>query len=254
MIELRHLCKSYDQGQNYVVDDVSFTVQSGETLVIVGSSGCGKTTTLKMINRLVEPSSGDVIIDNIHHRDINKVKLRRAIGYAFQGVGLFPHMNVAENIAIVLRLKGIGKQQREQRAHELLEFVNLDPQHFAQRLPEELSGGQQQRVGVARALANKPKYLLMDEPFGALDAINRDSLQHDFLLLQQRLQLTIIFVTHDVFEALRLADRIAIMDRGKLIQLGSPDAIINQPANEFVEALFAKPAQQAATYDQIKDE
>lgn len=251
MIELSRVYKSFDAGKTYSVDNVSFEIATGETLVILGSSGSGKTTILKMINRLIDPTSGHIIVDNKDNTDIDLVKLRQYFGYVFQGVGLFPHMTVAENITVVLRLEKVSKTIRAERARELLRFVNLDPNQYANRLPEELSGGQKQRVGVARALATEPTYLLMDEPFGALDSITRDALQYELVRLKKTLQKTIIFVTHDVFEALRIADRIAIMDKGKLLQIGTKKEILSQPANQFVHELFAKPAKQIAAYAEV---
>lgn len=248
MIVLTNVSKTYDQGQTHVIKPFSLRIQKGETVVLLGSSGSGKTTTLKMINRLVEPSTGSIEVDGKNILSLPVTELRRSIGYAFQGVGLFPHMTVAENIAIVLRLQGVAKTKRLARAKELLEFVNLSPDTYSERLPQELSGGQQQRVGVARALANDPDYLLMDEPFGALDAINRDALQEEVLHLKQALNKTIVFVTHDVFEALRLGDRFVVMHKGEIIQVGNKQEILHQPASQFVQDLFAKPAQQVTAY------
>lgn len=244
MIEIRNLSKSFDQGLSYAVQNVSLSIETGETLVLLGSSGCGKSTTLKMINRLIEPTAGEIIVDDCNILDYDAYSLRRKIGYVFQGIGLFPHMTVTENISIVLRLADIKKSQRKKTAYELMEFVNLDPAEFAHRYPRDLSGGQQQRVGVARALAYQPAYLLMDEPFGALDAITRDNLQEDFMALKQRLNKTVVFVTHDIIEALRLADRIVVMDAGVIQQIGSKDDICNHPANEFVRDLVSKPREQ----------
>jgi len=248
MIKLNKVAKTYDGGQSFVVRDLSLEVPEGKTLVFLGSSGCGKTTTLKMINRLIEPSSGIIEVDGQNISTLDPIKLRRSIGYVFQGIGLFPHLNIADNITVVLRLLGWSRAKRLKRASELLSFVNLKPSQFASRFPHELSGGQQQRVGVARALANDPNYLLMDEPFGALDSINRDALQEEILNLKRELKKTILFVTHDVFEALRIADLIAVMDKGKLLQFGEVDEVINQPANDFVKQLFAKPAHQVSDY------
>jgi len=246
MIVLRHVVKSFDNLHSFAVQDVSLEIQGGETVVLLGSSGCGKTTTLKMINRLIELTSGQIEIDGRNISDIPLLQLRRSIGYVFQGIGLFPHMTVEENVAIVPRLLRWSRQQRRQRAHELLELVELEPGQFAHRYPRHLSGGQQQRVGVARALATDPAYLLMDEPFGALDALTRDTLQKEILAIKKRLQKTIIFVTHDIFEALTLADRIAVMHEGRLQQVGTGSEILKQPATPFVSELFAKPAQQLA--------
>lgn len=240
MIEIIHLSKSYDDGNSFSVDNISIQIRTGEIFVIVGSSGSGKTTLLKMINRLILPSSGQI---KINDRDINTyeiTQLRRRMGYVFQGIGLFPHMTVAENVSIVLRLCHVPKKERFEKACDLLRFVNLDPDIYADRMPAELSGGQQQRVGVARALANDPECLLMDEPFGALDPITRDALQNDLLHLNKKLKKTIIFVTHDIFEALRIADRIAVMHHGKLEQVGTKKYILENPSTNFVRDLFSK--------------
>lgn len=238
MIKLNHISKSYDNGKTFVVKDACLTVREGETLVIVGSSGCGKTTTLKMINRLIEPTEGDIEIDGRPVKSFDPVKLRRSMGYVFQGVGLFPHMTVEENIAIVLRLNKRSKDERVARAHQLMTLINLNPSKFAGRFPDELSGGQRQRVGVARALASDPKYLLMDEPFAALDAVNRDALQQELIQLRKQLNKTIVFVTHDIPEAVRLGDHIAVMNQGRIEQLGSYNELINRPATSFVRNLF----------------
>ena len=242
MIKLNNVCKTFDDGKHVVVDDLSLEINDGELLVILGSSGSGKTTTLKMINRLVEPSSGIIEIDGKNNKSFDPVTLRLSIGYTFQQVGLFPHMSVEDNVTIVLKLLKIPYKDRLERAHELLKLMNLDPEKFAKRMICELSGGQQQRVGVARALANRPRYLLMDEPFGALDAITRISLQDELLRLHAKLHMTIVFVTHDIFEAFRLADRIVVMHQGKIHQVGSKDEIINHPATDFVHDLIQKPS------------
>ena len=208
MLVFDGISKRFSHQSQFALKNINFTLKSGQVLVLVGSSGCGKTTCLRLINRLIKPTQGKITLNNQNISDIDPVKLRRKIGYAFQRVGLFPHLTLAENIAIVLRLEGIKSDERNDSARELLDFVNLPPDEFANRFPHELSGGQQQRVGVARALANEPELLLMDEPFGALDAITRDSLQQDFRKLQQKIHKTVVFVTHDVFEAIRLADLI----------------------------------------------
>lgn len=244
MIKLKNLSKTFNGGKSFVVKDLTLTINKGEILVILGSSGCGKSTTLKMINRLIEPSNGIIEIDGQAATEHDPITLRRTIGYVFQGIGLFPHMTVAENIAIVLRLLGKSRQERLQRARELLNLVNLKPERYATRMVSELSGGQQQRVGVARALANDPNYLLMDEPFGALDSITRNNLQEEILRLNAELHKTIVFVTHDIFEALRLADRIAVMNQGRLLQVGPKEEILENPADEFVKQLFKTPANQ----------
>lgn len=251
LIALRNLNKSFDGGGAYAVRNLSLEVAEGETLVLLGSSGCGKSTTLKMINRLVEPTDGVVELGGKDVRDYDPVELRRSIGYVFQGIGLFPHLTIAANIGIVPRLLGWSAARRDTRARELLELVGLDPVEHAGRYPNELSGGQQQRVGVARALAADPAYLLMDEPFGALDALTRDALQQELLAMKKRLGKTIVFVTHDIFEALTLADRIAILHAGELQQIGTKEEILGNPATQFVRDLFARPAQQLAAFREM---
>lgn len=239
MIRLKNVFKSFDQGRSYAVNNLSLRVDTGKTLVLLGSSGCGKTTTLKMINRLIDPTRGSIEVGGKEITGHNPVELRRKIGYVFQGIGLFPHLTIEQNVEIVPRLLGWKTSVRKKRAHELLYLVGLDTLHFAHRLPDELSGGQQQRVGVARALAANPDYLLMDEPFGALDSITRHGLQQELLALKQQIKKTIVFVTHDLDEALLLGDHIAILDRGCLEQVGTKDDILNQPATPFVEKLFS---------------
>lgn len=245
MILIEHLTKSFDAGWSFAVRDVSLEVNEGETLVLLGASGCGKTTTLKMINRLVEPTSGRIELDGRDVRSVDLLDLRRSIGYVFQDIGLFPHMTAAENIEIVPRLLGWDVEKRRRRSAELLELVGLEAGTYGQRLPRHLSGGQQQRIGIARALAADPKYLLMDEPFGALDAVTRDQLQRELIDLRRTLNKTIIFVTHDLFEALRLADRIGVMNAGRLEQIGSPGELLGAPATPFVANLFEHAKRQA---------
>jgi len=251
LIALSQVSKSYDDGRTFAVRELSLDVPDGETLVLLGSSGCGKTTTLKMINRLIEPTSGRIEIDgtNVLRRD--PIELRRSVGYVFQGIGLFPHMTVRQNVEVIPRLLGWPAKRRRRRAEELIALVGLEPGEHADRYPEELSGGQQQRVGVARALAADPAYLLMDEPFGALDAVTRDGLQRELLDLKARLGKTIVFVTHDVFEALTLADRIAVLHDGRLEQVAGRREIVNRPASAFVRDLFAKPARQMAEFQDL---
>ncbi len=248
MISLKHVSKSFDDGQHFAIDNVSLNIHEGETLVLLGSSGSGKTTLLKLTNRLLDLTGGTIELDGKNIAGQDPIALRRRIGYVFQGIGLFPHMTVEENVAMVPRLIGWPSQKRRERAHELLRLIGLDPDTYAGRFPEELSGGQQQRVGVGRALAADPAYLLMDEPFGALDALTRDTLQQELLTLKQRLNKTIVFVTHDIFEALTLGDRIAVLHAGHLQQIGTKEEILQNPATDFVRELFAKPAQQLAVY------
>lgn len=250
MISISHILKTFDNGQHYVLDDVSLEIEEGEIFILLGSSGSGKTTLLKLINRLIEPTSGKIFLDGNDISTLNLIQLRRSIGYVLQKIGLFPHMTVEENLTIVQRLNHVSKHERKKRAVELLHTVNLNPDKFLQRYPGELSGGQNQRIAVARALANKPKYLLMDEPFGALDAINRDALQLELIDLNKRLKKTIIFVTHDIFEAIR----IAVLNAGRLDQVGVPDEIVNRPATAFVESLFAPAHQQITTFNEQIDD
>lgn len=236
MIEIERVTKRYDE--NTVVDDVSLVIAPGTICVIVGTSGSGKTTLLRMVNRLVEPTQGIVMIDGEDNRKLPAFELRRRIGYAIQGHGLFPHRTVAQNIGTVPALLGWDKAKIADRVEELLDLFQLDPGTFAHRYPQELSGGQQQRVGVARALAAKPNILLMDEPYGALDPVIRGKAQEDLLAIQRRTGTTIILVTHDMEEAMRLGNKIAVMDSGKLVQYATPQQILAKPANEFVQTLI----------------
>ncbi len=232
MIVLERVSKKY--GETFAVSELSLKVEAGEICMLIGPSGCGKTTTLKMINRLIEPSSGKILIDGRDSSSLRAFELRRGIGYAIQSVGLFPHLTVAENIAVVPKLLGWQRARVEARVLELLELIGLAPNRFADAYPKALSGGQAQRVGVARALAADPSVLLFDEPFGAVDPLTRERLQNEFLALQQRLKKTVVFVTHDIDEAIKLSDRIAIMRDGKLEQFASPEQILEHPANAFV--------------------
>jgi osmoprotectant transport system ATP-binding protein len=236
MIEIEHVSKSFDGVT--VVDDVSMEIADGEIVVIVGTSGSGKTTLLRMINRLIEPSAGRIAIDGADTRSVPSHQLRRQIGYVIQGHGLFPHRSVGENIGTVPKLLGWEKARIAARTDELMTLFQLDPAQFRDRLPAELSGGQQQRVGVARALAAAPRLLLMDEPFGALDPIIRAKAQDDLKAIQRRLKTTIVLVTHDMNEAIGLGDRIAVMDRGKVLQYDTPERIVVRPATEFVGELL----------------
>lgn len=249
MIQFQQISKRFKGGGSFALQDVTLTVRQGETLVLLGSSGCGKTTLLKLTNRLLEPTSGSVFVDGENVQDEDPVQLRREIGYVFQGIGLLPHMTVEANIGLVPRLLGWGAARRRDRTRELLSAVGLDAEGHAGRYPDELSGGQQQRVGVARALAADPAYLLMDEPFGALDALTRDALQQKLLALQARLQKTIIFVTHDIVEAVLLGDRIAVLHEGRVEQVGPPAELLREPATPFVRDLFGKTVRQLALLD-----
>ena len=242
MIELRRLTKRY--GDTEVVRALSLTVAKGDLLVLLGGSGSGKTTTLKMINRLIEPTSGEVLIDGASTTSLEGHVLRRKIGYVFQKIGLFPHMSVADNVATPLTLAGWDRARIDERVSAMLELVDLEPS-IGQRYPRELSGGQAQRVGFARALAAEPKLMLLDEPFGALDPVTRDKLQQSFLAIRRRLGLTAIFVTHDMVEALLIADRIAVMNQGRMVQIGTPRELLESPADDYVERLLEMPRRQA---------
>jgi osmoprotectant transport system ATP-binding protein len=245
MIHLQHLSKSYDGGATFAVREIGLEINDGEFLVLLGESGCGKTTTLKMINRLTEPTGGTVLIDRQDTAKMDPVDLRRQIGYVFQGIGLFPHMTVGENVAIVPQLLRWDRERVALRVNELLRMINLPPEQYRHRKPAELSGGQQQRVGLARALAAGPKIMLMDEPFGALDPITRDGLQMEFKQLQRSLGLTVVMVTHDMTEALLMADRIAVMDRGQIVTVGSPRDLLADRSHPYTTALMATPRRQA---------
>lgn len=236
MIEIESVTKRY--GEATVVDDVSFVVEPHTITAIVGTSGSGKTTLLRMINRLVEPTAGSIRLDGRDNRDVAAYELRRHIGYVIQGNGLFPHWTVAQNIAVVPKLQGWDSARVDARVAELLGLFQLDPERFAHRYPHELSGGQQQRVGVARALAAEPKVLLMDEPFGALDPVIRGKAQEDLLAIQKQFGTTVILVTHDMEEAIRLGERIAVMDAGRLVQYATPAEMLARPASDFVESLL----------------
>jgi osmoprotectant transport system ATP-binding protein len=220
------------------VNRVTCQVNSGEIVVILGPSGCGKTTLLKMVNRLYEPTGGNIFLDGVNIRQLKATKLRQQIGYVIQQSGLFPHMTVADNVAVVPKLLDWPNPQIQSRIDELLTLVKLPPAEFRHRYPAQLSGGQQQRVGIARALAGDPNIMLMDEPFGAIDAITRTALQDEILRLQRQLKKTILFVSHDVEEALRLADRILVMDRGEVVQFDTPFNLLTHPANDFVYNLL----------------
>lgn len=240
MIELDNVGKSYDSGESFVVREMSLEVAEGETLVLLGASGCGKTTTLRMINRLVEITEGTIRIEGDDITEQDPISLRRSIGYAIQSIGLFPHMSIGENIAVVPKLLGWDRRRIKQRVNDLLEMVSLEPETFRDRRPGQLSGGQKQRVGVARALAADPPIVLMDEPFGALDPLTREQLQNEFLELESEICKTIVFVTHDIFEAVKMGDRIALLQEGSLAQLASPAELVESPANEFVESFLGQ--------------
>jgi len=236
-VEFRHVTKRYDPGTKGpgAVNDLSMTIPAGRTCVLVGPSGCGKTTSLKMVNRLIEPTSGSILLDGHDIAQEDPIALRRRIGYVIQQVGLFPHQTIGANVATVPSLLGWDPERRRARTDELLELVGLDPARYRDRYPSQLSGGERQRVGVARALAADPPVLLMDEPFGAVDPIVRERLQDELLRLQSRLARTILFVTHDIDEAIRLGDLVAVYQAGGILaQLDTPDAILAAPASDFV--------------------
>ena len=232
MIRLERVTKRY--GDTIAVNGLSIEVDEGEVCVLIGPSGCGKTTTLRMINRLIEPTAGRIVINGEDTSKIKPERLRQSIGYAIQSVGLFPHMTVATNIAVVPELLHWEKNRIASRIEELLTLVGLNPTEYAFKYPNQLSGGEAQRVGVARALAADPPILLMDEPFGAVDPLTRERLQAQFIRIQQELRKSVILVTHDLDEAIRLADRIAIMESGRLVQYDTPETILSKPANKFV--------------------
>ncbi len=229
--------KTYPNGNRSAVSELSLTVERGKLVVLLGPSGCGKTTLLKMTNRLIEPDSGSISVDGVNIHSLPAPELRRRIGYVIQQTGLFPHMRIEENIAVVPKLMKWDKARTNARIDELLELVDLPPDDYRRRYPAQLSGGEQQRVGLARALAVNPDTMLMDEPFGALDAITRTRLQLELLRIHQALGQTIIFVTHDIDEAVRLADVIVVMREGGIVQAGEPLEIVTDPADEFVSEL-----------------
>jgi len=254
MIRLEKLCKIYrspDGRKTTAVRELSLEVAQGSVLALVGTSGCGKTTTLKMINRLIEPTSGTVYIDDKDVRQVNPEALRRDIGYVFQMIGLMPHWSVAQNVATVPRLLGWDRQRTADRVDELLEMVCLDANAYRDRKPSQLSGGQRQRVGFARALAAGPAAMLLDEPFGAIDPIQRSTLQEEFRTLQRKLNLTVVMVTHDMTEALLLADHIAVMDAGVMLRHGTPHELLTDPREAYVEELVATPRRHAKVIDDL---
>ncbi|MDA1676198.1 ABC transporter ATP-binding protein [Bacillus cereus group sp. TH152-1LC] len=234
MIQFNHVSKAYEDGTK-AVDSLHLEIKKGEFFVLIGPSGCGKTTTMKMINRLIETTEGSILIDGKDIQQYNINELRWNIGYVLQQIALFPHMTIAENIAVVPEMRKWSKEKTKARVDELLQMVGLDPDVYRDRMPDELSGGQKQRVGVVRALAANPKIVLMDEPFSALDPLSREQIQKDIVQLQKKIQKTIVFVTHDMQEALSLGDRICIMKEGKVVQLDTPEGIVHNPKNEFVE-------------------
>lgn len=236
MIHFRNVKKSF--GESVVLKDLSFKIKKGEFAVLIGPSGCGKTTTLKMINRLIEPNAGEIFINGQDTSTVNRVQLRRSIGYVIQQIGLFPNMTVAQNICVVPKLLQYDKAKCNDITHQLLELVNMPYDEYANKYPSELSGGQQQRVGVLRALAASPPIVLMDEPFGALDPMTRNVLQDEIARLHKKLEKTIVFVTHDMDEALKLADKIVFMDAGEIVQIASPEEMLANPANDLISSFM----------------
>ncbi|MHA0036171.1 ABC transporter ATP-binding protein [Deinococcus sp. PESE-13] len=238
MIEFQNVTKSF--GGPAVLQDISLTVPTGELVILIGPSGCGKSTLLRLVNRLLEPTSGDIRVGGVSVLAQDPVALRRRLGYVIQSVGLFPHLTVQENVELVPSISGVGREARAARALELLSLMGLEPGQYAGRYPRQLSGGQQQRVGIARALAADPEYLLMDEPFSALDPITRARLQEQFLTLKREIGKTIVFVTHDVDEAVRLGDRICVLGNGTVQQYAAPEEILRHPANDFVASFVGE--------------
>lgn len=238
MIEFKNIKKSYKN--SIVLDDFNLKIDKGNLVVLIGSSGCGKTTLLKMINRLIEPTSGDIFVDGKNNKDVDPIELRRSIGYVIQQTGLFPHMTVKENIEIIPKLMGRSQEEIDKKTVELFNMVGLEPEKYSDRYPVELSGGQQQRIGVARAFAADAEIILMDEPFSALDPITRTELQEQLFNIQKEYKKTIVFVTHDMDEALNLADKICILKDGKILQYDTPENILKNPAGEYVEEFVGK--------------
>ena len=251
MIAFDHVSKRYDSAEP-VLRDFSLEVPEGSLCVLLGRSGAGKSTALRLVNRLIEPTHGRVTLDGTDVRDRDAYELRRSIGYVLQRVGLLPHLSVSENVGLVPSLLGWPEPRIRERVEELLELVSLDPATFRDRAPAQLSGGQQQRVGFARALAAYPRVLLMDEPFGALDPVTRTDLREEMRALQRRRGVTALLVTHDVIEALVLADEIVVMDRGALVQRGAPRAIVESPADDFVARLIGSPSRDLARISSLR--
>ncbi len=245
MIRFENVQKTYEGGFT-AINSLNLTINKGELFVLIGPSGCGKTTAMKMINRLIEPTGGKIFLDGQDISQINSVELRRNIGYVIQSIGLFPHMTIAENVALVPKLKKWPQADYMRRVRELLKMVDLDPDVFAKRYPAELSGGQQQRIGVIRAMAANPPIILMDEPFSALDPISREQLQDELVHLQAKMQKTIVFVTHDMDEALKIANRICVMKEGEIMQVTTPEELLRRPANEFVRSFIGESRMAAA--------
>lgn len=232
MIEYRNVRKYY--GDQLIIQDINMKVEDGEFVVIIGPSGCGKTTAIKMLNRLLETSDGKILINGIDNKEMDLIQLRTMIGYVIQQIGLFPNMTVEENISVVPQILKWNKEKTKERVRELLSMVNMPYDSYAKKYPRQLSGGQQQRIGVLRAMAVNPPIIIMDEPFGALDPITREILQNEVKKIQKNLHITVLFITHDMHEAMKLADRIVFMDQGKILQIASPKEMVLHPANETV--------------------
>lgn len=251
IIKFEHVAKKF--GKDEVISDLSFSIDKGEFVTVLGSSGSGKTTTLKMINGLEKPTKGEIVVNQQNLKDCNLVDLRRHIGYVVQSIGLFPHMTIAQNIAVTTNLLGWDKDKISKRVDDLLTQVGLDPGEYRNRYPMQLSGGQQQRVGVARALSTNPPIMLFDEPFSALDAITRQNLQQEIKSLHQRLNdKTFFFVTHDINEALFLGDRVMVMNKGKIEQFDTPEKLVSQPATDYVRQLLGTVHQNEALWENFK--
>ncbi|MGG1575405.1 ABC transporter ATP-binding protein [Fictibacillus sp. NRS-1165] len=250
MITFKNIGKTYADGFQ-ALKNINLEIKEGELVALIGPSGSGKTTTMKMINRLIEPSRGEILINGESISEKDPVQLRRNIGYVIQQIGLLPHMSIGDNISLVPRLKGWKKEQYENKVDELLELVGLDPETFRDRFPSELSGGQQQRVGVVRALAAEPPIILMDEPFSALDPISREQLQDELVKLQDTIKKTIVFVTHDMDEAIKIADRIAIMKDGVIVQFDTPEKILRHPKDDFVKGFIGEQRLEAGLNEQL---
>lgn len=237
-VEFKDVVKQFPGAGYPSLDHINLQIEEGELVTVLGTSGCGKTTLIKMINRIYEPTSGEILLFGKNIGELDPIKLRQGIGYVIQQIGLFPHMTIYNNIAIVPKILKWDKKRIEKRVIELLELVNLDPDEFKNRYPSQLSGGQQQRIGLVRAMAADPDVMLLDEPFGAIDAINRDKLQNELIKIHEKSKKTFIFVTHDINEAFKLGTRVLIMDQGKVVQYDTPERIQINPANEFVERLI----------------
>lgn len=237
-VEFRDVVKRFSGAGYPALDHVNIKIEEGELVTILGTSGCGKTTLIKLINRIYEPDEGQILLSGIDINELDPIKLRQGIGYVIQQIGLFPHMTIYNNIATVPKILKWDKKRIDDRVTELLELVNLEPEEFKQRYPSQLSGGQQQRIGLIRALAADPKVMLLDEPFGAIDAINREILQDELLKIHEKSKKTFLFVTHDINEAFKLGTKVLIMDKGKIEQYGTPEEIQSRPATDFVKSLI----------------